>query len=218
MKKTLYEIVGVARNATADAIDAAARAKMEEIKIRHQRGEAEAALEGYALKEAFAVLRDPVKRVAYDAKLDMADTPAPPATDRTPIVYYQAAESGGNDWRVYAGIAVALMATLGVMSGYFSYQAEFRLLDKAEKEKAEKFNARAWVGSLGPAEGATEGLQPASTEMPAKAFSLEEFERDKERRDAALRRQMERERREYDNTRRHEQIQNEYDNSRALGR
>ncbi|NRR28777.1 trypsin-like peptidase domain-containing protein [Oxalobacteraceae bacterium] len=111
MKKTLYDVFGVAPDATAAQIAAAY--------AQRQAAMADQPFDRNALiiaKEAYAVLSNPVKREMYDATLAAARQakPAPQA----------AARKLSLDWR--AGVALALI--VGVGSGWWFSRAKVHAL------------------------------------------------------------------------------------------
>ncbi len=238
MSKTLYDIVGVARDASPDAIASAAQTRMEAIKLAHAKGDANAATDSYALKEAFSILRDANKRAAYDAKLDMKAelTLAPgPAADpvlkREPvdsgtatateepkpadlIIYRDGEEPHDDGDPVKQFIALATTAVLiAVAVGYRAYRAELRNLDRVTAENIASFNTTSWIRTLGPAKPVVEVEEEPEKPKP---FSLESFEREQEKRDEENRRRMERERRDYDRARQREQYEDQQRASRGF--
>jgi len=68
VKKSLYEILGVQQNATQVQIDSAYAALKQEMEARHRGGDRDASNELLFLKDAYAVLSDPIKRDRYDNK------------------------------------------------------------------------------------------------------------------------------------------------------
>jgi len=226
MSKTLYDIVGVPRDASYEIIAAAAQARMDAIKQAHNKGDPNSATDSYALKEAFSILRDANKRAAYDAKLSLkAETPlaqgpaAEPLLKREPMLSSEEAKSG--DLIVYRDgeephddgdpikqlIAIAVTACLiAVGVGYRAYNAELRRLDRASAENIASFNTTSWIRTLGPAKPVVEVEEEPET---PKAFSLETHQQEQEKRDAETRRRMERERRDYDRARQREQYEDQ---------
>lgn len=225
MSKTLYDIVGVSRDASHETIAAAAQARMEAIKQAHAKGNPNAATDSYALKEAFAILRDANKRAAYDAKLNLKTevplAPGPaaePLLKREPLLAADEAKSG--DLIVYRdgedpetdGDPVKQFVALGITAiviavavGFRAYRAELNKLDRTTAENIASFNSSAWIKTLGPAKPVVEEEEVE----PARPFTLESHQLEQEKRDAELRRRMERERRDYDRARQREQYEDQ---------
>lgn len=225
MSKTLYDIVGVARDASHETIAAAAQTRMDAIKQAHQKGDPNAATDSYALKEAFAILRDANKRAAYDAKLSLkaevplADGPAAePLLKREPMMSSEEAKSGdlivyrdgedpesdGDPVKQFIGLAVtAIVIALAV--GFRAYRAELNKLDRATAENIASFNSSAWIKTLGPAKPVVEEEEAE----PPKPFTLEGHQQEQEKRDAEMRRRMERERADYERARQREQYEDQ---------
>jgi curved DNA-binding protein CbpA len=77
---SLYDFLGVSPDADADAIHHAYRAAAR--RLHPDTAESGAAGDDEAMRalnEAWAVLRDPARRAAYDATLDWADWPHEPS-------------------------------------------------------------------------------------------------------------------------------------------
>jgi len=210
MSKNLYQIIGVSRDATPEAIIAAAQARMEALKRAHHIGDPQAATESFALKEAFSILRDPAKRAAYDARLDAAaaastpaadpvwrrelEQPMPPGVAGDLVIYADGEEPDEDPFKKLLALAITA-CLIAAWVGQRAYRAELDRLDRATADAAHAFDARGWIRTLGPAKMAVADDERAA-DAP-KPFSLEEFEREQERRDADMRRRMERERRDY---------------------
>lgn len=222
MSKNLYQIIGVTRDATPEAIIAAAQSRMETLKRAHHSGDPQAATDSFALKEAFGILRDPAKRAAYDARLDATaaatgpaanpvlrrdiEQPLPPGVAGDLVIYRDGEEPDEDPFRKLLALAITA-CLIAAWVGQRAYQAELNRLDRATADAAHAFDARGWIRTLGPAK--TLVAEEDSAADTPKPFSLEEFERDQERRDADMRRRMERERRDYNAQRQREERDNQ---------
>ena len=69
MKRSLYEMFGVPREADQAQIDSAYEALDSQLKGRAARGDADAANESILLKDGYEILTDPARRAHYDASL-----------------------------------------------------------------------------------------------------------------------------------------------------
>lgn len=78
-KKTLYEILAVPPDASADAIAAAFRARMAELDARPPADSADTEIARKVLRVALTTLSDPGSRAAYDAKLRLQAEGEPPS-------------------------------------------------------------------------------------------------------------------------------------------
>ena len=80
MKKTLYQILGVNPEASAQAIEAAYAMRIEELKLAtiHDPNKL------VVLQQSKAILADPVQRAAYDMSLSIRDAPPPPEAEDEP--------------------------------------------------------------------------------------------------------------------------------------
>lgn len=73
MKRSFYEMLGVARNADQAQIDAAYATAMERLNAEDVRGNAEAVNEAQLIRDGYQILSDPEKRVRYNANLAASD-------------------------------------------------------------------------------------------------------------------------------------------------
>jgi DnaJ-class molecular chaperone len=73
MKRTFYEILGVAHDADQATLDAAYAASTTQVQEAIKRGAAEASMDAQLLKDGYQLLSDPAKRARYDAKLAAAE-------------------------------------------------------------------------------------------------------------------------------------------------
>lgn len=71
--KTLYSILGLAADASAQQIEAAYAAALEEMQQGRFAGDPQVRL--VAIREAYSTLKDPVRRKLYDQKLFAPETP-----------------------------------------------------------------------------------------------------------------------------------------------
>lgn len=69
MKRSLYEMLGIARDADQAQIDAAFAAASEKLNIVTVRGTGAAIVESQLLRDGYLLLSHPAKRAQYDAKL-----------------------------------------------------------------------------------------------------------------------------------------------------
>jgi curved DNA-binding protein CbpA len=70
MKRTLYEMFGLPRNADQAQINSAFQALNLRLATAVNRGEPDAVNESILLKEGYGILSDPARRTHYDATLD----------------------------------------------------------------------------------------------------------------------------------------------------
>lgn len=68
MKKSLYQILGVQKNASQAALEAAFKKREAECKALHNEGHQETSNELVYINHAYEILSDPEKRAAYDEK------------------------------------------------------------------------------------------------------------------------------------------------------
>lgn len=68
MKRTLYEILGVDKNAAPELIAEAYRTSLARCEERLSRGDPDAQTDAVTIKDAYAVLSDPNLRTVYDAR------------------------------------------------------------------------------------------------------------------------------------------------------
>lgn len=132
---TLYDILGIGRQATPAQIDAGYQARLDYLKENGTSPE-EDIQQLRILREAHSILSSENKRRSYDARL--AARSASPA-----VVHYQAEEKNPMPWVLI--IALAIVLALG--ASYYHYvqlkktRAEQLAIEaakaKAEKEKAE---------------------------------------------------------------------------------
>ncbi len=127
---TLYEILGLGRNATAEQVDQGFLVQSEKIKASEPDADA-ARVRLHAIREAYDILSSPSRRQAYDSKLD-----------RPAAVSYEVVEAAAVPW-AKIGIGVVLLGAL-----VFGYQkkvesdvrraalAQQALIAKAEAERA----------------------------------------------------------------------------------
>jgi DnaJ-class molecular chaperone len=73
MKRSFYEMLGVARNADQAQIDAAYALATERLNAEDVRGVAEAVNEAQLIRDGYQILSDPAERARYNAKLAASD-------------------------------------------------------------------------------------------------------------------------------------------------
>jgi DnaJ-class molecular chaperone len=73
MKRSFYEMLGVARDADQAQIDAAYALAMERLNAEDVRGIAAAVNEAQLIRDGYQILSDPAERARYDAKLAASD-------------------------------------------------------------------------------------------------------------------------------------------------
>lgn len=73
MKRSFYEMLGVARDANQDQIDAAYALAMERLNAENVRGVAAAVSEAQLIRDGYQILSDPAERTRYNAKLAVSD-------------------------------------------------------------------------------------------------------------------------------------------------
>jgi curved DNA-binding protein CbpA len=73
MKRSFYEMLGVARDADQAQIHVAYGLAMERLNAEDVRGIATAVNEGQLIREGYQILSDPIERARYDAKLAASD-------------------------------------------------------------------------------------------------------------------------------------------------
>ena len=69
MKRSFYEMLGVARNSDQTQIDAACALAMERLNAEDARGIVATVYEAQLIRDGYQVLSDPAQRVRYNAKL-----------------------------------------------------------------------------------------------------------------------------------------------------
>jgi curved DNA-binding protein CbpA len=74
MKRSLYEMFGVPRDADQAQIDGAYEGLNGQLKARLARGDADAANESILLKDGYRILCDPARRAHYDTTLESGGT------------------------------------------------------------------------------------------------------------------------------------------------
>jgi len=74
-KKNLYELLEVAQNASIDVLDAAHKISINKYKTHAENGNQDARNQMIAISEAYRILRDPMRRMAYDLSLEKVEKP-----------------------------------------------------------------------------------------------------------------------------------------------
>jgi hypothetical protein len=123
----LYRDLGVDRGATAEQLNAAFRARAKLLHPDSELGSRASGEEFKRLSRAYAVLRDPERRAAYDAELAFVDKPStdarptrhPTSTGGTaaapaPPRRWQLSIRGAR-WAVGAGVALVIIGLLAAM-------------------------------------------------------------------------------------------------------
>jgi hypothetical protein len=119
-RRDLYTVLGVAPDATTDEIAIAFRARAKEMHPDRTPGDAAAEEAFKALSRAYATLREPRSRAAYDARRVRTPTSAAPAAatapeERTPILSTTARAR----WAIWGGVA-CMIAGLAIAPVLFT--------------------------------------------------------------------------------------------------
>src|SRR5215471_1382984 len=118
MKRTLYEVLGVDREASAEEIAAAYRKRIEELKGAPVQDQSALAL----ARDAHDILSDTYLRAAYDASL-ARPAPAPPAAKEKK----GEAETGHAHWLHQRKWAAAAVVLLVLATGWFALSRPSRM-------------------------------------------------------------------------------------------
>lgn len=130
--KTLYSVLQVAANASAEVIDAAYRKQREALEPRAVSGDEDALMRLRALREAHQTLTNPMLRGRYDASLAHRATPANARSMRD-----DTAESPS--WLRFAPAAVLALILMSAIGWYLStkQQAERMRIELMQREQAD---------------------------------------------------------------------------------
>lgn len=172
MKSTLYEIIGVPRNAHANDVKDAYEARLRDMASRH---DPEAQAERALLRGAFDVLFDPDQRAHYDRRLrteamravasgvvDVPEADASPADARAPL--------GRSTWVALSIVAMLILAGAGWKHFDDRKKAEALRVERARlaaeqerfaREQAEQRQQRSAPGSPSQAEQDREAREMA---------------------------------------------------------
>lgn len=151
-EKTLYSVLEVSREASAEVIDAAYSRIKARLEPQVAAGDEAALVRMTAITEAHRTLSNATLRARYDRSL------AQRATDvRVAPAVSETYESGGRSWLPVVLVAVAV---LGAGGWYYSYQ------QRVERAKAERV-ARESAEALAKAEAERERLESSAAEQTA---------------------------------------------------
>ena len=111
-KKTLYEILGVPREASADEISSAYQERVAELEAMRPPDPGAAAL----VRQAYEILGNPARRAQYDATLPptagLDAVPAAPRADDPPLPPEEAARRRRLSWPLMAALAALSLVIL----------------------------------------------------------------------------------------------------------
>lgn len=136
MKKSLYELLGVEKNASQALIDAAYQIGLKHIEEKIHSGHPEAVNEKVVLKDAYDTLSNPEKRAAYNLRLDEMQAAKNYAPYENPVVIYADDDSATEQWWQStlfkrAMIGLAIFGTSYLALGVFNTMMAKRMVEKS---------------------------------------------------------------------------------------
>ena len=132
MKRSLYEMLEVSRDADQVQIDAAFALAAEKLNIVTVRGTAAAIVESQLLRDGYLLLSDPGKRAAYDAKLLTEET-TPNLTGLT----------AGALVRPRFGVGTLIVAGLVALAGGIAYPHVSAKMEEVRNQHAQAVKRKA---------------------------------------------------------------------------